>query len=102
MFTTPWGTYVYVRIPFGLTNVGVTFQRAMGVAFTNIINTIMVVHQDELTIYSKRAKDHVEYIENIFLQDLEYGISLNPKKFPFYCNRRKVVGSHSVQIWSQN
>ena len=23
-FTTPWGTYVYVRMPFGLTNVGAT------------------------------------------------------------------------------
>ena len=28
-FTTPWGTYVYVRMPFWLTNVGATFQCAM-------------------------------------------------------------------------
>ena len=24
-FTTPWGTYVYVRIPFGLINASYTF-----------------------------------------------------------------------------
>ena len=32
-FTTPWGTFKYVKIPFGLKNVGATFQRAMDIAF---------------------------------------------------------------------
>ncbi len=26
-FTTKWGTYAYSKIPFGLTNAGVTFQK---------------------------------------------------------------------------
>jgi hypothetical protein len=25
-FTTPWGTFMYLRMPFGLMNVGSTFQ----------------------------------------------------------------------------
>jgi hypothetical protein len=25
-FTTPWGTFMYAKIPFGLMNVGATFQ----------------------------------------------------------------------------
>ena len=32
-FTTPWGTFMYVKIPFGLMNVGATSQRAMDIAF---------------------------------------------------------------------
>lgn len=32
-FTTPWGTFKYVKIPFGLKNVGENFQRAMDIAF---------------------------------------------------------------------
>ena len=32
-FTTPWGTFMYVKMPFGLMNVGATFQRAMDIAF---------------------------------------------------------------------
>ena len=33
-FTTPWGTFMYVKMPFGLMNVGATFQRAMDIAFS--------------------------------------------------------------------
>jgi hypothetical protein len=25
-FTTPWGTFIYAKMPFGLMNTGVTFQ----------------------------------------------------------------------------
>ena len=32
-FRTKWGTFFYRRIPFGLINVGATFQRAVDIAF---------------------------------------------------------------------
>lgn len=41
-FTTPWGTYVHVRMSHGLINVGATFQRAMDIAFVEYIDKFMV------------------------------------------------------------
>jgi hypothetical protein len=32
-FTTPWGTFMYAKIPFGLMNAGENFQRAMDIDF---------------------------------------------------------------------
>jgi hypothetical protein len=32
-FTTPWGTFMYAKMPFGLMNSRATFQRAMDISF---------------------------------------------------------------------
>ena len=33
-FTMPWGTFMYANMPYGLMNVGATFQREMDIAFS--------------------------------------------------------------------
>lgn len=52
-FTTPWGTYVFVRMPFGLMNSGATFQREMNFDFSCYINEFIAVYQDDVTIFSR-------------------------------------------------
>jgi hypothetical protein len=43
-FTTPWGTYKYLQMPFGLTNTRDTFHRSMEYAFRDIIKKIMEIY----------------------------------------------------------
>ena len=52
-FQTKWGTYAYDKIPFGLINVGATFQRTMDIAFRGLIDQSVVVYLNDITIYSK-------------------------------------------------
>lgn len=52
-FTTAWGTFQYLRMPFRLFNAGSAFQRAMDYAFQDIMGKIIVVYQDDLTVFSK-------------------------------------------------
>ena len=37
MFKTMWGNFAYRRMPFGLINAGATFQRAMDIAFRDLV-----------------------------------------------------------------
>ena len=65
-FRTKWGTYAYQKIPFGLINVGATFQRAMNIAFRGLINSLVVIYLDDITVYSKHRSNHVNHLKHIF------------------------------------
>lgn len=52
-FITPWGTFMYAKIPFGLMNVGDTFKRSMDISFDNEKEKFIVVYLDDITMFSK-------------------------------------------------
>ena len=52
-FTTPWGTFVYDKIPFGLMNAGDTFQRDMDIAFVGERDKFVVIYLDDITVFSQ-------------------------------------------------
>jgi hypothetical protein len=91
-FRTKWGTLAYKHIPFGLINIGETFQRAMDIAFRGIINRCMVVYLDDVTVYSKNIEEHIQHLTQIFERCRKYDISLNPKKTIFGVEEGKLLG----------
>ena len=91
-FTTPWGTFKYVKMPFGLKNVGATFQQAMDIAFAKEIHDFLVVYLDDLTPFSKSDEEHLKHIRKVFMTCRKYGISLNPKKSLFGLEEGKLLG----------
>ena len=52
-FTTPWGTFMYAKIPFGLMNAQATFQRVMDIAFADEKDKILVIYLDKIIVFSK-------------------------------------------------
>jgi hypothetical protein len=52
-FICPWGNFAYRKLPFGLKNVGATFQHAMSYAFHDI-NHIVQPYLDDLPSHSLR------------------------------------------------
>ena len=56
-FRTRWGTFAYRRMPFGLINIGATFQRAMDIPFRGLIGHSVVVYLDDITIFSKKWRN---------------------------------------------
>ena len=90
-FTTPWGTFKYVKMPFGLKNAGATFQRAMDIAFAKEVHDFLIVYLDDLTPFSKSDQEHLKNLRQIFMTCRKYGISLNPKNSLFSLEEGKLL-----------
>lgn len=57
-FTTPWGTFQYAKMPFGLKNVGATFKRVMDIDFSNEKDVFLVIYLDDLMVFSGSDDEH--------------------------------------------
>jgi hypothetical protein len=91
-FTTPWGTFMYAKMPFGLMNAGVTFQRAMDIAFIGEKDKFVVIYLDDITVFSRSDREHCEHLKRVFLKCRKFGLSLNPKKSLFSMKEGKLLG----------
>jgi len=91
-FTTPRGTFMYVKMPFGLMNVGATFQRAMDISFVDELGRFIFIYLDDVTVYSKSDDEHLQHLRRVFEKCRKFEISLNPKKSLFNLEEGNLLG----------
>jgi hypothetical protein len=91
-FITRWGTFTYEHMSFGLSNAGVTFQRAMKISFDHLIGKNIQIYLDDLTVYSKTQSDHFGDLKRVLMRCKKFGISLDPSKSIFDITKGKILG----------
>ena len=58
-FITPWGTYCYKVMPFGLKNAGATYQRAATTLLHDLIHKEVEVYFNNMIVKSKDHEGHM-------------------------------------------
>ncbi|XP_071909679.1 uncharacterized protein [Coffea arabica] len=91
-FITPWGTFCYRVMPFGLKNAGATYQRTMTTLFHDMIHKEMEVYVDDIIIKSERTEDHLIDLGRLFERLRKYDLKLNPAKCAFGAPAGKLLG----------
>ena len=91
-FITPWGTFCYKVMPFGLKNAGATYQRAMTTLFHDMIHKEIEVYVDDMIAKSRTEEEHVEHLSKLFERLRKYKLRLNPNKCTFGVRSGKLLG----------
>jgi len=70
-------------MPFGLKNIGTTYQRLVNKLFEPLISKTMEVYVDDMITKSVKEADQVQDPEETFKLLRTYVMKLNPKKCTF-------------------
>nr|GEY11712.1 hypothetical protein [Tanacetum cinerariifolium] len=91
-FITSQGIFCYSKMPFGLKNVGATYQCLVDKAFQKQIGRNLEVYVDDLVIKSRTKKEVIRDIEETFKTLREINMKLNLKKCAFGMREGTFVG----------
>nr|VZI01885.1 unnamed protein product [Spirometra erinaceieuropaei] len=79
--TTPFGLFEFLRMPFGLRNASLTFQRFVDRVLRGL--PFVYAYIDDLLVASSTAEEHMEHLATVFDRLQQFGVVLNPSKCVF-------------------
>ena len=91
-FITPWGTYCYKVMPFGLKNAGATYQHVTTTLLHDLIHKEVEVYVGDMIVKSKDREGHISTLRKFFERIQFYKLRLNPKKCTFGVTSEKLLG----------
>ena len=97
-FTSKYGTYEYLVMPFGLCNAPATFQRWINRTLQWFIDRCCIVYLDDVLIYSDSLEQHRQDVRTIINAIYQSGMRLEPSKCEFHQTEMEYLGC----IISQN
>ena len=79
-------------MPFGLMNASATFQRLMESCLGELHLNWCVIYLDDVIIFSKTPKEHIQRLRGVFQKLREAGLKLKPSKCEFFKTRISYLG----------
>ena len=90
-FKTPIGNFYYNVMPFGLKNVGATYQRKMTAIFHDMMHQELEDYVDDIVVKSKKREEHVQVLRKVFERCKAFKLRMKPLKCAFRVSSRKFL-----------
>ena len=91
-FTSPFGTFAFRKMPFGLCNAPGTFQRCMMRIFNDMIEIILEIFMDDFSVFGDSYEGCLENLRKVLERCQEKNLVLNWEKCHFMVTQGIVLG----------
>nr|GFB23694.1 reverse transcriptase domain-containing protein [Tanacetum cinerariifolium] len=92
IFTCPYGTFAYRRMPFGLCNAPSTFQRCMLAIFHDMVEKTMEVFMDDFSVFGNFFENCLSRLDKMMQRCEDTRLCLNWEKSHFMVKEGIVLG----------
>lgn len=89
-FSTPFGCYKFLRLPFGVSNAPEEFQRVNTSIFSDIPG--LIIYFDDILIATETEKEHDEVLNKVLERARSSNLKFNPNKFQYKTNKVTFLG----------
>ena len=89
-FTSPFGKYEYIKVPFALTQAPAYFQELMTGTLKDF--NFAIAYLDNIIIFSKTAEEHLDHIKQVFRKLRSTHLSMKLSKCHFFTKKIQYLG----------
>src|SRR5436853_5838943 len=101
-FRTQYSQFEYKVMPFGLCNAPATFQGMMNEVLREFLDQGVVVYLDDVLIYSKMMKEHVQLVRKILHKLAQHNLAVAGHKTVFHVSETEfmefIVNGHRMSV----
>ena len=100
-FTTRYGQFEFMVMPFGLCNAPASFQHLMNTIFQEFLDDFVIVYLDDIMVYSRTHEEHLKHLDIVFSKLRDNQLYAKLKKCEFMKTSVEylghIVGNNSIK-----
>ena len=93
--STPFGSYQFKRLPFGLANGPATYARLVKLVLSGIPTSMALPYLDDVIVHSPDVQKHFQDLAQVFKSYRKAGLKLQPAKCQLFRAQMDYLG-HTV------
>lgn len=91
-FVSPFGSFRFTRLPFGLANAPSAYSRLVQMALDKLPPGFAIAYIDDVLVHSKTLDDHLQHLTQVVELHVECGMKLNLKKCHLFATQVEYLG----------